>query len=200
MVKATLKKTCNISQHVHVKRKPVLASLLLFHRSCTLGKSLVIGTWLVQMGWTATWHTSNSISALLWASCYKTRRTDLGLFSRSVCLQVALQLKWPEMSLFSLSDRLNWVSSTYFLEEQDRLFLFPKIAVYYYLNFHKTVEVIQDGKRSWIPTWKTRMHGPKLPIRESLQMTGGPKCETAGPVSVFYQALCLTVPLLIHPG
>lgn len=66
---------------MHVQRKPVLVSLVLLHRSCPLGTSLVICTWLVQVGWTATWHTSDSTSALLWASCYRTRSTDVSLLS-----------------------------------------------------------------------------------------------------------------------
>lgn len=172
---------------MQVKRKLVLVSLLLVHRSCTLAKSLVICTRFIQMGWTATWHTSNSTSALLWASCYKTRSTDISLLSSIGQTVFKWYCCWSDQKylLFVYLDRLDSVSSTHFLEEQDRLFPPSKIALYYYLNLYRTAEPIQDGKRSWIPSWTTHRHGPKFPIRESLQMTGGPKCETVRPVFVF---------------
>lgn len=68
-----------------------------------------------------------------------------------------------------------------------------QVILHYYRNFYWTVAVIKGGKRSWIPSWTTHRHNPKFPIRESLQMTGGPLYEIACPDFAFKQVLCLTV-------
>lgn len=152
------------------KRKLVLVSLLLLHRSCTLGKSLVICTRMVQTGWT--WHMSNSASALLWASCYKTRSTDVSLFSSIGQSVFKWHCCWSDQKCV-LSVYLIGPTQSPLHTSWNRLSPHPtQVNLYYYQNFYRTVAVIQGGKRSWIPSGTTHRHGPKFPVRELLQMTG----------------------------